>query len=46
MVPDEALGALTLEAFLRGDGGNAEVKIRFRIRNRVTINCSKRGLEL
>ena len=27
MVPDEALGALTLEAFLRGDGGNAEVKV-------------------
>ena len=27
MVPDEALGALTLEAFLRGDGGNTEVKI-------------------
>ena len=46
LVPDEALGALTLEAFLRGDGGNTEVKIRFRIRNRVTINCSKRGLEL
>ena len=31
MVPDEALGALTLEAFLRGDGGNEDVKIRFRV---------------
>ena len=31
LVPDEALGALTLEAFLRGDGSNAEVKIRFRV---------------
>ena len=31
LVPDEALGALTLEAFLRGVGGNAEVKIRVRI---------------